>query len=218
MEQARILIVDDDKNILQTLHRALEVFDYQIDEADTGKLAVDKITSGSYDCILLDLRLPDIDGMEIIRRHNLKNVIMITAHGTIENAVEAMKLGCVDYLRKPFDIEVVREAVRLLLERKNLAWEQEMQYESLIQVAKMEVQERHFRKAIDIAKQALEIRPDSADAYNILGVLHEVLGEASLAVTAYQTALKLNPKDESARDNLTRMRNLDEESGLKLRF
>jgi len=217
MKRARILIVDDDKNIVLTLHKALEMFEYDIDEADTGSAACSMLQNNTYDCILLDMRLPDIDGMEILRRYNPENVIMITAHGTIDNAVEAMKLGCVDYLRKPFDIDVVRTSVRQVLERKHL--EQEgMKFESLIQVAKLYVQNRQFRKAIETVKHALEIKPDSSDAYNILGVLHQVLDELPLAVQAYQTAIKLNPENESAKDNLARMRNLDHSSGLKLDF
>lgn len=218
MKKARILIVDDDKNILITLHKALEMFEYDIDEAETGNAACAMLENNTYDCILLDLRLQDIDGLEILRRYNPENVIMITAHGTIDNAVEAMKLGCVDYLRKPFDLDLVRNSVRQVLERKHLAFKQVMEFESLIQVAKLHVQNRQFRKAIETVKHALEIRPDSSEAYNILGVLHEVLDELPLAVTAYQTAIRLNPENDSAKDNLARMRNLDHSSGLKLDF
>ncbi len=218
MEKARILIVDDDKNILITLRKALEIYDYEIDEADNGNTALFMIDNNHYDCILLDWRLPDIDGMEILRSRKLSNVIMITAHGTVENAVDAMKLGCMDYLRKPFDLEVVRSTVNKVLARKNLAYEQGMQYESLIQLAKIEVQEKHYRKAIGTVKEALEIKPDSSDAYNILGVLYEVLDEIPQAVAAYQTAVKLDKDNFQAQDNLARMRNLDQSSGLKLRF
>lgn len=218
MDRAKILIVDDDRNILLTLRKALESLEYEISEADSGTAAGDLLSSNTFDCILLDLRLPDIDGMEILRRYNPKNVIMITAHGTIENAVEAMKLGCVDYLRKPFDLDVVRDLVRQVLERKNLSFEQGIKFETLLQVAKLDVQDRHFRVAIDKVKQALEIRPDSSEAYNILGVLHEVLGELPLAVKAYQTALELDRNNDSARENLERMRSLDDSAGLKLRF
>lgn len=218
MDRAKILIVDDDKNILITLRKALEMYEYDISVADSGKAACRLIESKEFDCILLDLRLPDIDGMEIIRRYTLKNVIMITAHGTLENAVEAMKLGCVDYLRKPFDLEVVREQVRQLLERRSLSYEQGIHYESLMQVAKLYVQDHHYSKAIEKVKEALEVKPDSSDAYNTLGVLYEVLGEMSMALKAYQTSISIDPNNDLAADNLKRIRGLDDSLGLKLRF
>lgn len=218
MNKAKILIVDDDKNILITLRRALEPFEYDIFEADSGSSACAMIETQEYDCILLDYRLPDLDGLDILRKYKLENVIMITAHGTIDNAVEAMKLGCVDYLRKPFELDVVRELVRELLERKHISYEQGIRYESLIQLSKLDVQARHFRQALDKVKQALEIKPESSDAYNIMGVLHEILDEVPLAVKAYQRALDLDRNNDSAKANLDRMRSLDEKSGLKLRF
>lgn len=216
MDKAKILIVDDDDSIRATLRRALDVYD--ITDVGSGTEAIAMLKNQSFDCVLLDLRLPDLDGMEILREYGPRNVIMITAHGTIENAVEAMKLGCVDYLRKPFDLSVVREQVLQVLERRDLDQEQELKYEGLIQLAKIEVQDRHFRAAIDKVKQALVFRPDSADAYNILGVLHEVLGELPLAINAYQTAIKLDQDNDSARDNLDRLRDLNLDAGLKLRF
>lgn len=216
MENARILIVDDDESIRKTLRKALDIYDVR--DVENGNQACAALEESTFDCVLLDLRLPDLDGLEILRRFELKNVIMITAHGTIENAVEAMKLGCVDYLRKPFDLSVVREQVRQVLKRRDLDEEQELKYEGLIQLAKIEVQDRHFRAAMEKVKQALLFKPDSADAYNILGVLHEILGELPLAINAYQTALNLDQDNDCARDNLDRLRDLNLDAGLKLRF
>jgi DNA-binding NtrC family response regulator len=218
MDKAKILIVDDDRNILLTLRKALEPLEYDIEEADNGNRAAELLAANAYDCVLLDLRLPDLDGMELLRQFNPQNVIMITAHGTIQNAVEAMKLGCVDFLAKPFDLETVRSTIQKVLERKHISFEQNIQYESIIQLAKLDVQNRHYRNAIEKVRHALELKPDSSDAYNILGVLHEVLGELAPALSAYQTALKLDPNNDSARENLTRMRDADGSGGLKLRF
>jgi len=68
MSTPAVLIVDDEKNILLTLGMALENLSISVDTADTGAAALDKLTGGSYDLLLLDLRLPDLDGMEILRR------------------------------------------------------------------------------------------------------------------------------------------------------
>jgi DNA-binding NtrC family response regulator len=216
MSMARILIVDDEKNILSTLRKALEFFEYEIDEAEDGTTACNMITQNSYDCILLDMRLPDIDGLEILRRLSPANVIMITAHGTVDNAVEAMKLGCTDFIRKPFDLDTVRDAVRLVLERQQLSYEQSIRYESLMQLAKLEVASRNYSKAREKVLAALEAKPDSPEAYNYLGAMEEILGNLSQALKAYQTAQGLDPSYEPARDNLNRIRSLDNAIGIIL--
>lgn len=216
MNKPSILIVDDEQSIVTTLHKALEVFEYEIDEAMNGTTACEKISAKAYDCILLDLRLPDMDGMEILRHCKPQNVIMITAHGTVDNAVEAMKLGCVDYIQKPFDLERIRATVQQVLDRKNLSYEHGMMYESLIQLAKLDIQNRHYRKAIETVNKALEVKPESAEAYNTLGVLYEILDDLPKALSSYQTALKLDPNIASAKDNLARLRGLEVNKGLFL--
>lgn len=216
MSKARILIVDDEKNILSTLRKALELYEYEIDEAGDGTKACELIRQNHYDCILLDMRLPDIDGLEILRRLSPPNVIMITAHGTVDNAVEAMKLGCADFIRKPFDLDTVREAVRLILDRKHMSYEQEIKYESLMQLAKLEVASRNYSKAREKVLAALETKPDSPEAYNYLGAMEEILGNLSHALKAYQTAHSLDPSYEPANDNLNRIRSLDNAIGIIL--
>ncbi len=218
MKHAKILIVDDEKNILTTLKKAFEGYEYQIDTAENGHEAIAHIENTDYDCILLDMRLPDISGLEILERCKLKNAIMITAHGTIENAVEAMKLGCVDYLRKPFDLDIVRGLVEQVLQRREVALSSILEYEALIEQAKLMIQRRKFSSAIETIYKALEYEPNSAEAYTIMGVLYEVLDDLPKAIAAYQTATKLDPTNESARDNLSRLRNLDLNSGIKLGY
>lgn len=216
MSRARILIVDDERNILTTLRKALETFEYDIEEVETGNEACEKLSSGAYDCVLLDMRLPDVDGLEILKKYSPSNVILITAHGTIENAVEAMKLGCVDFIRKPFDLSTVRDAVRAVLLRKQVAFEQVLQYESYLEAAKLEVAHRQYRKAIDQITKALELKPDMAEAYNFLGVMHEILGDLNKAMKAYRTASNLDPNYSPARENIDRVLNLDSEAGIVL--
>ncbi len=216
MKTAKILIVDDEKNILTTLYKALEPYEYIIDMAESGSAACEKIVQQTYDCILLDLRLPDMDGLEILRLHKLSNVIMITAHGTIDSAVEAMKLGCVDFIQKPFNLDVVRDTVTAVLERKNLAYEQELKYESYVEAAKLEVGQRHYSKAMEQINKAIELRPDSAEAFNFLGVMHEILGDLSKAMKAYQTAHNLNSTYAPALENIERVLKLDTSSGIIL--
>ncbi|GAB1468962.1 hypothetical protein MASR2M64_17310 [Candidatus Cloacimonadota bacterium] len=218
MKHAKLLIVDDEKNILAALEKAFDGYEYLIDLADNGKKACELISQTVYDCILLDMRLPDISGMEILERCKPQNVIIITAHGTIENAVGAMKLGCVDYLRKPFDLDNVRQIVEQVLSRRDVAFTNQLEYEATIERAKLQIQNRKFSSAIETIHQALQMSPDNAGAYTILGVLYEVMNDLPKAVAAYHTAIKLDPANEPARDNLSRLRNLETNTSMKLGY
>ncbi|MDZ4120912.1 MAG: response regulator [Candidatus Cloacimonadaceae bacterium] len=218
MKKPIILIVDDEKNVQLMIQRTLESEEYGIELAATGKEALEKIKDISYDVVILDLRLPDMDGTEVLKelgdRSQAPDVIMITAHGNIDVAVEAMKLGCVDFIQKPFDVADLRKAVNLLLERKNLSYQQNLRFESLIEVAKLETRERHYAKAREHVLEALELNPDNSEAYNFLGVLFEISDDLAKAISAYQTSLRLEPKNVNAKANLERITSLQSGSGL----
>lgn len=108
----KIIVVDDEKNIRIMLKRVLSGDQYEIDEAVNGLEALQKIAQEKYDAILLDLRMPEMNGLQVIEKIKEMDintpVIMMSAYGTIPEAVEAMKLGAVDYLIKPFDLDELR--------------------------------------------------------------------------------------------------------------
>src|ERR1700685_1889596 len=100
-----VLIVDDEKNILLTLKRALEVADYRVEVAGGGALALEVIAAKPIEAVLMDVKMPDLDGLEALARmHALRPelpVVMMSGHGTIETAVKATHLGARDFLEKP---------------------------------------------------------------------------------------------------------------------
>ena len=110
--QARVLLVDDEPEICWILSRVLGEAGYDVTTADTVKGGVDAFETHHPDVVLLDLRLPDGDGFEVLRRirelDETAAVIMMTGHGTVKSAVRAMKLGASDYLIKPVQLEEVR--------------------------------------------------------------------------------------------------------------
>ncbi|MDH4211111.1 MAG: sigma-54 dependent transcriptional regulator [candidate division WOR-3 bacterium] len=117
MNRTNILIVEDEKNQRILLRRALERKDYTVQEAESGEEAVTKFEQGSFDIVLLDQRLPDIPGIEVLTKIRKINpmipVIIVTAFANVRDAVTAMKNGAFHYLTKPVDIE------ELLLSMKN---------------------------------------------------------------------------------------------------
>ncbi|WZL74047.1 sigma-54 dependent transcriptional regulator [Clostridiaceae bacterium 35-E11] len=131
----KILIADDEKNMIWAMKKALKNENYKVITASNGVEAVEKVKTDDPDLVLLDLRMPRKDGMEALREIKELNVnipiIMITAHGTMESAVEAMKIGAIDYISKPFDIEELKIQIRKALDIGNMKEEIEFLKEEL---------------------------------------------------------------------------------------
>jgi len=203
-----ILIVDDEKNIRLTLSQALETLGAEIDTAATGEEALTKLKEKEFGLILLDIRMPGMDGMEVL--HRLREIrpdiriIMITAYGTIESAVEAMKLGAVDFLQKPFDPEEIRELVSRVMDRDKLDERKVVDYASHLELAKKCIGDRHFAAALEHVRKAIFVEPGRPEAFNLLGALTEIQGDRSEAQKNYRAALSLDPSYEPAIQNLHR--------------
>jgi DNA-binding NtrC family response regulator len=116
-----ILIIDDEAEIRESLQTLLELEGYGVDTAGTGEEGLTRIGQNTYDLVLLDLALPDRDGMDLLaelRTHDAQfSVIMITAYGTVENAVKAMQAGAANFVQKPWDNEKLLADVRAAVAR-----------------------------------------------------------------------------------------------------
>ncbi|MBI3911228.1 MAG: response regulator [Armatimonadetes bacterium] len=126
MSNAHILIVDDEENIRETMRFALEAVGHRVETAASGAEALEEFGSGEgWDLVLLDQRMPGVEGLEVLRRIRERDpaarVIMVTAYGTIELAVEAMKAGARDFLRKPFTPDTLRGAAQAALAQPRTA-------------------------------------------------------------------------------------------------
>jgi DNA-binding NtrC family response regulator len=124
MAGEKILIVEDEKLIRMTLRERLVREGYFVAEADCGLSALDQLDSDETDLVLLDYRLPDINGIDVLRqvreRHPQTNVILMTAYSSIDDAIEAIKLGAYDYLRKPVDHDDLLVTIGKALETTRL--------------------------------------------------------------------------------------------------
>lgn len=119
----RILIIDDEENIRRVTRLTLQAAGYEVGEASDGERGLEAFGDGSgWDAVLLDQRMPGMDGLETLRHINERDstarVIMATAYASIELAVDAMKLGATDFVRKPMTPEILRNAVAAALAKQ----------------------------------------------------------------------------------------------------
>jgi two-component system response regulator HydG len=122
-----ILVADDDTGMRESLVRALRREGFTVVAADDGTAALDALRRGHVDLLVADLRMPGLDGLELLRAAKLvapeTEIVVISGHGTVEEAVEAMKEGAYDFLTKPFDRAALIRTVRQALERRTLILE-----------------------------------------------------------------------------------------------
>ena len=126
MKSGNILVVDDEKVIRDGCQDILRK-DYYVECIETGREAINALAKDLFHLVLLDLKLPDIDGMQVLEKIKKENphveVIVITAYATIESAVEAVKKGADDYISKPFTPQELRLSVQKALRKKSLELE-----------------------------------------------------------------------------------------------
>jgi two-component system response regulator PilR (NtrC family) len=123
-EKSRILVVDDEPGMREFLEIMLQKDNYIVETASDGSEAINKIESALFDLAVVDVQMPVMNGIEVLKRVNEKSpettVIMITAFASHETAIEAMKLGAYDYITKPFKIDEIKLVIKKALDKKRL--------------------------------------------------------------------------------------------------
>jgi len=140
--QVSLLVVDDDEVTCNLLEEVLSKEGYTVDKALHGQEAITKGASKSYDVVLTDIRMVEVDGMEVLKAYRQKSpettVIMMTAFGSIETAIRAIKEGAYDYVSKPFKLDEIKLTIRRALEQKRLLQENLFYRQELITKYKLE--------------------------------------------------------------------------------
>jgi DNA-binding response OmpR family regulator len=180
---------------------------YEIKTAINGEDALKQLDKDGVDLILLDLSMPGMSGMEVLHRvvekHPATRVIIITAHGTIDNAVEAMKLGAIDFIQKPFAPPEIRELVTKVLQRQGLTEISEpADYETCLELAHSAINRREFSLALDYVKKAVNLDLGRPEGFNLLGALYDIQGEHHDALVNYRIAIDIDPTYRPAWQNL----------------
>lgn len=140
MHNFNLLVVDDEQDLLKIIGKRLEKLGVKAVTADSGKRALEILESMPIDVVLLDVKMPGMDGIETLRRirtlQPLVEVILLSGHASVESGIEGMSLGAFDYLMKPIELEVVLEKLADAYERKRLHQERMVQAENKRNMAK----------------------------------------------------------------------------------
>jgi DNA-binding response OmpR family regulator len=204
---APILIVDDERYIRRNLQLLLEAAGYQADMASDGEEAFAMCQARQYNVALVDLQMPKMNGLELLRSlRELRPetaVVILTAYGSVARAVDAMKLGAVDFLEKPFDPQALRLLVDEVLLRQRL--EPRGSVDDFLRLAALARERGAHLEARVYLKAALLRDLTRPEPTYWLGVLCEREGDLRHAAHYYYMALDANPTFPPAREALTRL-------------
>ena len=207
-----ILIVDDEPNVRLTYRAALETEGLEVRGAPDGLAALDAMSERQFDLAILDMRMPEVSGLELLERMRQQGietpVVIVTAYGDVPHAVRAMKLGAIDFLVKPLTPETLRAMVAEILRRHGKSAAQRARpktFEDHVQAAKRLLNLRQFPEAREHIAKALEVRTDSPEVFNLSGVLFEMLEDYDRAKRYNGQAIRLDRNYEPAQQNMRRV-------------
>jgi DNA-binding response OmpR family regulator len=205
-----ILIVDDEPNVRLSYRVALETEGYVVKEAHCGASALDELAANSFDLAILDMRMPEMDGLQLLaemrRRGYSTPSVIITAFGDVPHAVRAMKLGAIDFLKKPITPGALRKMVEEVVSRHQTcatpARPPRDDFQAHIVSAKWMLNLQYFPQAKEHLIRALELNDRSAEAFNLTGVFFEMQEDYERAKEYYAQAIKLDSGYEPAQQNM----------------
>ncbi len=207
----KILIVDDERNVRLMYRSALETIGYDVFEAESAEKASAEFAQRRFDLAIVDLRLPGRSGLDLLHEMAEQKMttpaVVITAHGDVPNAVEAMKLGAIDFLQKPVLPDQLRQIVKEILLRHTAAkqLDEKRDYLFYVRSAKRAINLRDFPSARKNISEALRLNDRSAEGFNLAGVLAEMREDYDKAKRYYGQAIKIDSHFEPAQQNMRRI-------------
>jgi DNA-binding response OmpR family regulator len=220
LKPASILVTDDESNIRMMVRMALESEGYDVREAANGRQALDALQQSPPDLMVLDLNMPELDGMAVLEQ--LKNlamvhkprVVVLTAYGSVPTAVKALQLGACDFVEKPVTPVELRRTVRSVLEEPELdqmvvAPELLDTYERVLERVRKSLRLADITTAETLLMKAADRRGQhSAEYFNLLGVLYESRGNHRLARKCYNKSVDADVNYQPPRSNMRRLNDL----------
>ncbi len=187
----RILVADDERNIRKNLAMVLAANGYSVDEAKDGEEALDRCKDRHPEIAFIDLHMPKVAGLDVLARIRALSpktaVVIITAYGSAANATEAMKLGAVDFLEKPFDPKIIGILAEEILLRQRM--EPKGSFDDYMRLADLAEQRQAHIEARAYLKGAMALALNRPEPYHRLACLWEKDGDPKVAVQSYYMAL-----------------------------
>jgi DNA-binding response OmpR family regulator len=212
MNAPKIFLIDDERTIRLTFRLALETDGYAVQEAASADEAMMGFLAEEYALAILDLRIGEDNGLDVLaemRRRGIRTpTLMITAYGSIRQAVRAMQLGAIDFLEKPIEPVALRRIVAEILDRhqpRDVQPEEPTAIGNLIREAKRLINLQNFEAAALCLTAAGKIDQSSPEVHNLEGVLAEIRGDYDAARLAYGSAIRIDPRHEPAQQNMRRL-------------
>jgi DNA-binding response OmpR family regulator len=203
------LVVDDEPGIATTASMMLKGDGWVVDSAGSGERALELLAVSSYDLLLLDLMLPGIQGVDVLKRLTLEpkppRVVVMTAYGSPDRAIEVMRLGAADILRKPFTPEALREVIASVMARETDPAVNRREYSEALDAARSRLRAQRIPAASEWAERAVALCPDRPEGYHLLGACNDFLGKQAEAKTMYGLALEADPGYLPSKRNLDRL-------------
>ena len=208
--RAHVLVVDDERNIRKNLTMALEAVGYTVEATSDGEEALAKCSQRTYDIAFIDIQTPKIGGHELIRYiQDLckeATVVMLSQYGAMATVVEAMRLGAVDFIEKPFDSKKIHLLCEEILQRQQLTANQSVN--ELLRLAELALERNAHTEARIYLKMAMLRDGSRPEPYYWLSELCENRGNVREALHYYFRALDVGPAYQPARKALDRLRRL----------
>ncbi len=186
-EKFKILIVDDEPDVLQTIADSIRSENYLIETQDDPRIALEKLRENRYDLVLTDLMMPEVSGMDIAKYvcHDPDNdceVVVITAHATLQTAIESLQLGVYDYIQKPFNADELRLVVRHVTEKLAL---QRKNHRLMIKNNRLL---EHLSTLLDISKIIYQLNDEEAAGEMVLDTMMEYFNLPKVALLKLDAA------------------------------
>ena len=213
MVPARILIADDERSIRTLLRTLLNAQGYTVEEAANGEEVMDAVSRDSPpDIVLLDLSIPAPQKMEVLHRlnnmalHPRPRIIVLTANGSVERAVAALKLGAIDFLERPCGPEHLLAVISHALDKKTLAEAATLQgYAASLARARLYLADGNLGRAETHLRAAHGLADRDAEYFYLLGLWHELSDRSVEAQAAYQKAAEFDQHHGAAQEAMRRL-------------
>ena len=155
MDKKRILIIDDEQIVLDSIHKILTFYGYDVSTTSMASIGIRRATNEPFHIVLTDIRMPDVDGLTVLR--DIKRakptlpVLIITGYATVDSAIQAMKLGAVNYIEKPFSPEELIRAVVAAIDSSSSVLQEEstlIHVKEILDILKKGAKDRKFAKKV----------------------------------------------------------------------